>query len=123
MTRSNQEKLDFIYDKLAAYPDVPDIGGGWLGRGMFGPTNEPAGKVDDTVGMLLNADGNAWNVVMIIGALLGVERDVQAIKDNALGKFPPGSYVADNDWLRTRAQEFAKKLAPLCGTLGPALTK
>lgn len=114
---TNQEKLDFIYDKLNAY------GGLWDGRGMFGPASETAGGVDDTVGMLLNADGNGWNVVMIIGALLGVERDVQAIKDNALGKFPKGSYVEGNAWLRKRAQEFAQKLLPLCGTLGPALTK
>lgn len=123
MTYTNQQKLDLIFDKLAAYPDVPEIDGGWRGRGMFGPAGEPAGNVDDTVGMLLNADGNAWNVVMIIGALLGVERDVQAIKDNAAGKFPPGSYVGGNAWLRKRAQEFAQKLEPLCGTLGPALTK
>lgn len=118
---SNQEKLDFIYEKLGAYPDVQGINGKWGGRGMFGPASEPAGGVDDTVGMLLNADGNAWNLVMILGALLGVERDVQAIRDNAAGRFPPGSYVESNEWLRKRAQEFAQKLQPLCGSLASAL--
>lgn len=120
---SNQEKLDLIYDKLAAYPDVPGLNGKWGGRGMFGPADEPAGGVDDTVGMLLNADGNAWNMVMIIGALLGVDRDVKAVKDQAAGKFPKGSYVDGNAWLRARSTEFAKKLEPLCGSLGPALLK
>ena len=89
----------------------------WPSRGMFAPESEEQKGVDDTVGMLLNTDGNAWNIVMIIGALLGVERDVQAIKDTAAGRFPKGSELPANDWRRKRAVEFAKKLEPLCGLL------
>lgn len=93
---------------------------GWISRGMFAPADEEQKEVDDTFGMLLNADGNIWNVEMIIGALLGVDRDVQAINDTANGKFPKGSYAAGNPWLKKRAIEFAKLLQPLCGLL-PAL--
>ena len=99
--------------------DMP--GHNWPGRGMFAPADEKQGGVDDTVGMLLNTDGNAWNLVMILGALLGVERDVQAIRDNAAGNFPDGMYAAENEWLKARAQEFAQKLLPLCGSLSTAL--
>lgn len=101
------------------------LGGGgtapplWPSRSMFGPADEKAGGVDDTVGIILNSDGNAWNLVQIVGALLGVERDVQAITDQAAGKFPEGSYVLGNTWLKARAQEFATKLLPLVGLLTP----
>lgn len=110
----NVERLNLAVDKILGGGKMPAQ---WPSRGMFGPAAEPAGGVDDTVGMLLNTDGNAWNMVMIFGALIGVERDVQAIKDNAAGKFPAGSYVAGNEWLRKRAQEYAQKLLPLCGLL------
>lgn len=108
------ERLNKAVDKILGGGQMPAQ---WPSRGMFGPAAEPAGGVDDTVGMLLNTDGNAWNMVMIVGALIGVERDVQAIKDNAAGKFPKGSYVESDPWLKARAQEFAQKLLPLCGLL------
>ena len=92
----------------------------WLPRGMFGLVDVPAGGVDDTIGMLLNTDANAWNLVMIVGALLGVEYDVQAINDTAEGRFPEGAFAADDEWLKARATEFAQKLQPLCGLLKPA---
>lgn len=110
----NVERLNRAVDKILGGGEMPET---WLSRGMFGPADEKVGGVDDTVGMLLNTDGNSWNIVMIIGALIGVERDVQAIKDNAAGKFPKGSYVESNPWLKARAQEFAQKLLPLCGLL------
>jgi hypothetical protein len=112
------DRLNQAVDKILGGGGMPAA---WLGRGMFAPADEPQKGVDDTVGMLLNTDGNSWNVVMIVGALLGVERDVQAIKDNAAGRFPDGMYAAENAWLKARAQEFAQKLQPLCGSLGPAL--
>src|SRR6185312_3698289 len=84
--------------------DMPDHM--WPSRGMFAPASEsPQGGVDDTVGMLLNTDGNAWSLVMIIGAVLGVERDVQAIKDNAAGKSPKHWYASEDAWLKERAQD------------------
>ncbi|WP_099024947.1 glycoside hydrolase family 25 protein [Mycolicibacterium palauense] len=113
----NIDRLNRAVDKILGGNTMP---GDWLSRGMFAPADDTAGGVDDTVGMLLNTDGNAWNIVMIIGALLGVERDVQAVRDNAAGRFPEGSYVAGRPWLRARAQEFAQKLLPLCGLLNAA---
>jgi hypothetical protein len=95
--------------------EQPD--GKWYSRAMFGLAAEPAGGVDDTVGMLLNADANAWNLLMVLGALLGVEHDMAAIKDAAAGKFPKGGYIAENKWLQARATEFAKLIEPLCGAL------
>lgn len=111
------DRLNKAIDKILGGQTMPDA---WPSRGMFAPAGEQAGGVDDTIGMLLNTDGNAWNAVMILGALLGVDRDVQAVKDNAAGKFPAGSYVAGNPWLKARAQEFARKLLPLCGLLNVA---
>lgn len=100
--------------------DMPDHK--WPPRGMFAPVSETVGPNDDTVGVLLNSDGNIWNIEMILGALCGVERDVQAIKDNAAGNFPAGMWAdeSNNQWLKDRAQQFAKALVPLCGLL-PAL--
>lgn len=108
------DRLNKAVDKILGGGTMPS---GWISRAMLAPADEDQMPVDDTVGMLLNADGNAWNVVMILGALLGVERDVQAVKDTAAGRFPKGSYAESNKFLKTRAIEFAKKLEPLCGLL------
>jgi len=107
------DRLNKAVDKILGGGTMPDL---WTSRGMFAPADETFGGVDDTVGMLLNTDANAWNIVMIIGALLGVERDVQAIKDASEGKFPEGMHE-DNPWRKARAQEFAQKLLPLCGLM------
>lgn len=96
------------------------LGGGgtapekWPSRSMFAA--DGAG-VDDTVGMLLNSDGNVWDLKVIIGALLGVTEDVATITRCANGEFDDKSYVWGNDWLAARATEFAQKLLPLCGML------
>lgn len=114
MSQVDADRLNKAIDKILGGGTMPDD---WDSRGMFVPLGEPGTNVDDTVGMLLNIDGNAWNVVMIIGALLGVPRDVQAIRDNAAGNFPAESFVAKNPWLKARSMEFAEKLLPLCGLL------
>jgi len=111
----NVERLNMAVDKILGGGSMPSK---WPSRGMFSLSTDTGAGVDDTVGMLLNTDGNGWNVMVIIGALLGVEQDVQRIIDTAAGKFPDGVFVADNEWLRKRAQEFAQKLLPLCGSLG-----
>lgn len=115
------DRLNQAVDKILGGGTMP---AGWLSRGMFAPASEKQEGVDDTVGMLLNADGNSWNVVMVIGYLIGVERDVQAVKDTAAGKFPEGSFAADNEWLKQRSIEFATKLIAFKNTFlagpGPA---
>lgn len=96
------------------------LGGGgtapekWPSRSMFAPDGN---GIDDTVGMLLNVDGNAWNLLVIVGALLGVEEDVATVTRCASGEFDDQSYVWTDDWLAARATEFAQKLLPLCGML------
>lgn len=86
----------------------------WPSRGLFVTSGE---GVDDTVGMLLNIDGNGWNGEVILGVLLGVEDDIQMVKDAAAGKFPADSFVSQSDWLKARATSFAKALLPLAGLL------
>lgn len=110
MAGVNVDGLNLMIDKFLAV---------WGSRGMFVTSGD---GVDDGVGMLLNTDGNSWNVMVILGALLGVTEDVKVVKDTASGKFPENSFVAGNSWLKARAQEFAQKLLPLCGSLGTALT-
>lgn len=114
LSQDEKDRLMLAVDKIVGGGSMPD---GWLSRAMFAPQDEEQKPVDDTVGMLLNDDGNSFNLVMIAGALIGVERDVQAVKDTAAGKFPKGSFVAANPWLKKRSIEFAKKLEPLCGLL------
>lgn len=117
MAGVDPDRLNRAIDKIiGGGGTAPDI---WPSRTMFGPVAEPSEGVDDTVGILLNADGNIWNVLQIIGALLGVERDAQAIRDQAAGKFPANSYASSNPWLKARAIEFATKVEPLIGLLTP----
>jgi hypothetical protein len=97
--------------------DMPD--NRWPSRGMFVSSG---GGVDDTVGELLNIDGNVWNLEVIIGVLLGVPDDVQTVRDAADGNFPHDSYVNGNAWLAARATNFAKALLPLVGLLPKLLT-
>lgn len=115
MSQVNVDRLNQAIDKILGGGGMPTS---WPSRGMF----VTSGKgVDDTVGMLLNIDGNSWNIVVVIGALLGVEEDVKVVTDSANGIFPPGSFVDQNDWLKARSQEFGQKLLPLCGMLNAEL--
>jgi N-acetyl-anhydromuramyl-L-alanine amidase AmpD len=109
-----------LYDKIMAYPEDPSIAGKWQSRSMFADT---AAGIDDTVGILLNSDGNGWNGVNILGALLGVDYCVRQVQRMAKGNFPAGSYVAGNTWLQGIAKDFATKLLPLCGALSSLAPK
>lgn len=105
-----QDEWNAVRDKvLGPAPDHT-----WPSRGLFVSTGD---GIDDTVGMLLNIDGNAWNAQVIWGVLLGVDDDVQTVKDAAAGTFPPNSFVGQSDYLKARAQHFAKALLPLAGLL------
>jgi hypothetical protein len=104
MTGVNVDGLNTVIDKLLEP---------WPSRSMFADSNN---TVDDTVGMLLNVDGNAWNTELILGALLGVPYAVAQVQRAAVGDFPAGARVATDPWLRQIAQDFAVRLAPLCGS-------
>ena len=114
MSQVDVDRLNKAVDKILGGGSMPKS---WPTRGMFSLSTETGAGVDDTIGMLLNTDGNAWNLIVIVGALLGVPDDVQRIKDTAAGKIPDGVFVGENAWLKDRAINFAKKLEPLCGSL------
>ena len=68
-----------IYDKI--------VSGKWPSRGIFA---DDSNGVDDTVGMLLNSDGNIWDVFVILGALSGVTEHINRVKRLAGGGGPNG---------------------------------
>lgn len=109
LTAKQQQEL---YDKIMGYPGVPALAGKWPSRSMFA---DDGGGVDDTVGMILNTDGNAWNLVVIVGALIGLPEDVARIKRAAAGQLAP--QIRADELLAARAVKFAAALEPLCGTL------
>lgn len=77
VTLTNDQMLKNIYDKIMAYPDAPALGGKWPSRALFADTS---GGIDDTVGMLLNTDGHAWDILVILSALVGSTEDMARIK-------------------------------------------
>lgn len=121
--QSEQQQIQDIHDKIMAYPEDPSIAGKWQSRAMF---VSGANGVDDTVGMGLNADGNGFNSVVILGYLAGAASDVAIVEAAAAGQFPAGSYVANNPSLQARATDFAKALiqfrSQIVGALAPILT-
>ena len=113
-------ELQEVIDKILAYPNVPAIAGRWPSRSMWATDGK---GVDDTVGMILNSDGNLWNVEVILGFLIGAQSDVQTIENAAAGNFDPDSYVGGNPWLQARAIDFANSLikfrSQIVGALAP----
>jgi hypothetical protein len=82
----NQTKLNVVYDKTAAYPDVPGIAGKWQSRARCRRSN--AG-VDDTVGMVLYTDANVYDLLIAWSAVtVGDPNAVKTIDDGAAGKLP-----------------------------------
>ena len=90
----------------------------WISRSMFADSARPVGFPLDA---LLNTDGNAWNLVNVLGVLLGVPYCVEQVQRMAKDDFPAGTAVADDPWLRKIATDFAKSLAPLAGSLAKFL--
>lgn len=78
---TNQEKLDLIYNKLAAYPDDPNVHGLWRSRSRYSPDNQPG--VDDTVGMILNTDATVFDILTEFAASQGFEPARQLISARA----------------------------------------
>ncbi|QGH75297.1 endolysin [Mycobacterium phage Quesadilla] len=105
----SQEDQIAIRDKILGYPSLDH---GWPSRSIFarGP-----GKVDDTVGILLFTDGNAFNLNVILGAMAGFEpfaEDVRRVAEHgpAEGTFAAEHYPED-------AKAIAQAFVPLIGTL------
>lgn len=86
MHLTREEELA-IRDKILGYPNDPNIAGKWPSRAIFRDTNN---GVDDTFGMMLNTDGNVWDILVIIGALAGVTEHRNRIERLARGEGPNG---------------------------------
>jgi hypothetical protein len=83
---TNQEKLDFLYDKFSAYVDSGDIagvtqGGKWTSRARYAP--DPTVGVDDLTGMLLYTDANGFDLMVEFAASQGYEPAKQLIAARA----------------------------------------
>lgn len=76
-----------IWDKVCAYPESTTVAGKWKSRALFRDTDD---GVDDTVGMMLNTDGNAWDTKVVLGAMLGEEKQLSRVRRLANGQGPAG---------------------------------
>ena len=103
------DRLNKAVDKILTGGTMPT---NWLSAALC----DTASPVDDTVGMILNTDGNVWDTKLILMALLGVPYAVEQVQRTARGDFPKGSFVADNDFVRGITTDLAKALEPLCGS-------
>lgn len=119
MSQVNVDRLNLAIDKILGGGSMPES---WGSRGMFMLAGEKSTKVDDTIGMLLNTDGNVWNLDVIVGILIGHPEDVQRCKDTANGLFPEDSFVEGNEWLKERAISFASLLLPMAGSFAKFFT-
>ena len=80
-----QEEEFAIRDKILGYKSM---GNKWPSRALFADDEE---GVDDTVGMLLNGDGNIWDVKVVLMALCGSEKDLARVRRLANGGGPNGN--------------------------------
>jgi predicted chitinase len=103
------DRLNRAVDKILGGGTMPER---WDSRSIF--AREPGG-VDDTIGMVLFGDGNGFNTVVILGALVGVEEFVDDVKRVAKSGPAKGTYAAKH--FAKEAKAFAKSLEPLCGSL------
>ncbi|AGI61688.1 endolysin [Mycobacterium phage BTCU-1] len=78
-------------------------------------------QIETLLGFIYNIDGNAWNIVNILGCLIGVPECVDDIRDVAENGVRKGSYAESNPWLAQFGQEFCKRLLPLAGKLSELL--
>lgn len=103
------DRLNKAVDKILGGGTMP---GRWASRSMF--ARDGVG-VDDTIGMELFTDGNAFNAVVILAALAGVPSYVDDVQRVAAEGPAEGTFAAEH--FADEAQEFAQALAPLCGLL------
>jgi len=97
-------RLNAAIDKILGGNTAPTQ---WPSRSFLA---ESGAGVDDTIGMLLNIDANAWTLVLTIGYLSDLPLAVQQVEKVAQGKFPPGSFVDHSDWLKKFGQDYCKGL-------------
>lgn len=88
---SMEQMITEIYNKICS--------GKWPSRAIFRDTNN---GVDDTVGMVLNTDGNGWDTKVILGAMCGVQEHIDRVKRLANGEGPEGK--------NQEAVEYAKQI-------------
>lgn len=84
---TNAEMLKAVYDKVCGYPDSP-MKGKFPSRSMFRDSED---GVDDGIGMVLNTDATAFDILVIVGALLADIPDfIARIRRLANGQGPAG---------------------------------
>lgn len=82
----NAQMLREVWDKLCAYPEVPEIAGKWRSRARCRRSNN---GVDDTVGMELYIDANVYDLLTAWSAVtVGDPRSVETIRLGAAGQLP-----------------------------------
>src|SRR5215212_4908246 len=108
MALSHEDQVR-IRDKILGGGEMPEL---WQSRSFYA---RDAAGVDDTVGMLLWTDGNAFTTAVVLAALIGVEEFVADVKRVASGDVQ-GVRAKDPEF-RKAAIAHAKALEPLCGSL------
>lgn len=82
---SQEQMIREIWDKLRAYPLVPGLAGKWPSKAMF--RDSDAG-VDDSMGLMRNTDGSVWDILAILGAIVGDAKMTARVKRLADGQGP-----------------------------------
>jgi hypothetical protein len=101
----NQTKLNVIYDKLTAYPDVPGLAGKWPSRARCRRDNN---GVDDTVGMVLYEDANLYDLLIAWSAVTVADPfSVETINLGADGKLPANDAAAVS-WFKAVQKKIPK---------------
>lgn len=98
------DRLNAAIDKILCGGTMPPL---WPSRSFLATDGN---GVDDTVGMILNADGNAWTLVLTMGYLAGEPLAVQQVEDVAAGSFPEGSFAAGNTFVMDFAVRYCNAL-------------
>lgn len=81
-----QKKVTEIHDRLIALPWFEDHM--WPSNAIFRDSNKGVG---DTVQMLLNTDGNNWDVKVLLAAMMGSTKNIARIERLANGQGPAGT--------------------------------
>lgn len=86
---SQEQMIRELWDRIIKLPWYED--GKWPSTAVFRDSDNGVG---DTVQMLRNTDGNAWDTKVIVGAMLGDEKMLARIKRVADGEGPAGDNPA-----------------------------
>lgn len=86
---SQEQMIQEIWEKVR---------GTWASRALFRDSDD---VVDDTVGMVLNTDGNAWDNKVVLGALTGVTEHLERVRRLARGEGPEGDNLKAVEYAKT----------------------